>query len=190
MGLSGYSPQMLAGGHARACGQILLPCLYPCCRYMLREASIVYVARDKVRGVPHHAKAGNINSALLKAPSCGDFVLVLDCDMVLHPDFLMRTLGHFYWQPDGQGITCPARGLHSSACPQGLCSSTLGSSQDPSRAAGVAQPPAAVEAPWVLKEKAAFIQTPQVCGPMEFAALCLALYRCTPCLWQYAHTPC
>jgi hypothetical protein len=26
----------------------------------------VYLGRDKVKGVPHHAKAGNINSCLLK----------------------------------------------------------------------------------------------------------------------------
>jgi cellulose synthase/poly-beta-1,6-N-acetylglucosamine synthase-like glycosyltransferase len=47
--------------------------------------------------VPHHAKAGNINCALLQSGLCrGDFVLVLDCDMVVHPDFLQKTLGHFY----------------------------------------------------------------------------------------------
>ncbi len=47
-------------------------------RYMRREAEIVYVARDKVKGIPHHAKAGNINSALLKeAPGQGEFILVL-----------------------------------------------------------------------------------------------------------------
>ena len=54
----------------------------PCLRYMRREASIVYVARQKVKGVPHHAKAGNINSCLLKeGAKKGEFVLVLDCDM-------------------------------------------------------------------------------------------------------------
>ena len=37
----------------------------PCC-HVQREARICYVARDKAAGVPHHAKAGNINSALLK----------------------------------------------------------------------------------------------------------------------------
>ncbi len=26
----------------------------------------MYVGREKVKGVPHHAKAGNINSCLLK----------------------------------------------------------------------------------------------------------------------------
>ncbi len=49
---------------------------------MRREAKIVYVARKKVKGVPHHAKAGNINSCLLKeGAKKGEFILVLDCDM-------------------------------------------------------------------------------------------------------------
>jgi cellulose synthase (UDP-forming) len=66
---------------------------------MGRHARLVYQARDKVSGVAHHAKAGNINSALLASPSAtGDFVLVLDCDMIVHPEFLQRTLGHFYMQ--------------------------------------------------------------------------------------------
>ena len=67
------------------------------CRYMGRQASLHYVARDKVKGVAHHAKAGNINSALLKEGSgLGDYILVLDSDMLVHPDFLLRSLGHFY----------------------------------------------------------------------------------------------
>lgn len=33
---------------------------------MHREANIVYVGREKRKGVAHHAKAGNINSAILK----------------------------------------------------------------------------------------------------------------------------
>jgi hypothetical protein len=33
---------------------------------MQRKAEIVYVSREKRKGVPHHAKAGNINSAILK----------------------------------------------------------------------------------------------------------------------------
>ncbi|KAL4423966.1 hypothetical protein ABPG75_001267 [Micractinium tetrahymenae] len=73
------------------------------CKCMHREASIVYVARQKAAGVPHHAKAGNINSCLLKeGAKKGEFVLVLDCDMIVHPDFLERTVGHFYkmrWVP-------------------------------------------------------------------------------------------
>lgn len=33
---------------------------------MHRDANIVYIGREKRKGVPHHAKAGNINSAILK----------------------------------------------------------------------------------------------------------------------------
>jgi hypothetical protein len=32
---------------------------------MQRDAQIVYVAHDRVPGMPHHAKAGNIMIALL-----------------------------------------------------------------------------------------------------------------------------
>jgi hypothetical protein len=66
---------------------------------MGRHARLVYQAREKTPGVPHHAKAGNINSSLLTSSAAtGDFVLVLDCDMIVHPEFLQRTLGHFYTQ--------------------------------------------------------------------------------------------
>ncbi|WIA20656.1 hypothetical protein OEZ85_005032 [Tetradesmus obliquus] len=130
-------------------------------RYMQRDAQIVHVARQKVRGVPHHAKAGNINSALLKeGPGSGEFILVLDCDMIVHPDFLMRTLGHFYWQPDA------AAGLSGSSrphCPENF-SKTSSSNCCGKQDHGVAAPPSAagpMQRPWVLKEKAAFIQTPQ-----------------------------
>ena len=68
---------------------------------MGRQASLHYIARDKVKGVPHHAKAGNINSAMLKeGAGMGEFILVLDSDMLVHPDFLLRTLGHFYFDGD------------------------------------------------------------------------------------------
>ena len=48
---------------SQACAPIRPACLQ-------REATIVYVGRDKVKGVPHHAKAGNINSCLLKEGAC------------------------------------------------------------------------------------------------------------------------
>ena len=71
---------------------------------MGRQASLHYIARDKVKGVPHHAKAGNINSALLKeGPGLGEYVLILDSDMLVHPDFLLRTLGHFYVDKSSDG---------------------------------------------------------------------------------------
>ena len=42
--------------------------------------TVSYVARLKPK--THHSKAGNINTALLAGHTHGDYVLVLDCDMV------------------------------------------------------------------------------------------------------------
>jgi hypothetical protein len=138
---------------------IMFFCCCCCCRYMQRDAQIVYVARDKVRGVPHHAKAGNINSAMLKeGPGSGEFILVLDCDMIVHPDFLMRTLGHFYRQPDGCGNSgCCSGGSSSSGCGKQGCGNMP-------ECGSASTTPSFQQRKWVLKEKAAFIQTPQVCG--------------------------
>jgi cellulose synthase (UDP-forming) len=45
------------------------------------------------RPTNEHAKAGNINYALPR--TAGEFIVVLDADMVPQPDFLDRTLGYF-----------------------------------------------------------------------------------------------
>ena len=42
---------------------------------------------------PRHAKAGNLNNALLHTD--GEFLLILDADQVPHPDILDKTLGWF-----------------------------------------------------------------------------------------------
>jgi cellulose synthase (UDP-forming) len=44
-------------------------------------------------GMPRHAKAGNLNNALLATE--GEFLLILDADMVPEPTILDRTLGYF-----------------------------------------------------------------------------------------------
>jgi cellulose synthase (UDP-forming) len=44
-------------------------------------------------GMPRHAKAGNLNNALLNTD--GEFMLILDADQVPHPEILDRTLGYF-----------------------------------------------------------------------------------------------
>ncbi|MBM4606433.1 glycosyltransferase, partial [Rhodococcus hoagii] len=54
-------------------------------RYLTRSA----VWADK----PRHAKAGNLNNALLATE--GEFLLVLDADQVPDPEILHRTLGYF-----------------------------------------------------------------------------------------------
>ena len=68
-----------------------------------RSERLVYTGRPKVKGVHHHAKAGNINHTLTKAPeSDADFVLVLDCDMIALESMLDTMLGHFY-ESNGSG---------------------------------------------------------------------------------------
>lgn len=44
-------------------------------------------------GMPRHAKAGNLNNALLATE--GEFLLILDADQVPLPEILDRTLGYF-----------------------------------------------------------------------------------------------
>ncbi|MBC2958966.1 glycosyltransferase [Nocardioides deserti] len=44
-------------------------------------------------GMPRHAKAGNLNNALLQTD--GEFMLILDADQIPLPEILDRTLGYF-----------------------------------------------------------------------------------------------
>ncbi|XRB07538.1 glycosyltransferase [Pycnococcus provasolii] len=44
----------------------------------------------------HHAKAGNINHALMLGALRGDYMLCLDSDMVPRRDALQRVLPHFF----------------------------------------------------------------------------------------------
>ena len=44
-----------------------------------------------------HAKAGNLNNALMQTH--GDFVLILDADQIPSPEILDRTLGYFDADP-------------------------------------------------------------------------------------------
>lgn len=58
------------------------------------EHGIGWIRRsDDWNDMPRHAKAGNINNALMATE--GEFILVLDADQVPQPDVLSRTLGHF-----------------------------------------------------------------------------------------------
>jgi cellulose synthase (UDP-forming) len=51
-----------------------------------------YIARPKPIDRPHHAKAGNINYALFSGKCSGQFLVTLDTDHVLQPQFLKRVL--------------------------------------------------------------------------------------------------
>ena len=58
------------------------------------DLGIGYVTRgEEWTGKPRHAKAGNLNNALMQ--TTGEFILVLDADMVPDPAILDRTLGYF-----------------------------------------------------------------------------------------------
>ncbi len=61
---------------------------------MAKLLGVGYLTRGgEWAGRPHHAKAGNLNNALMVTE--GEFLLVLDADQVPHPDILHRTLGYF-----------------------------------------------------------------------------------------------
>lgn len=61
---------------------------------MAREEGVGYVTRSADwRDRPRHAKAGNLNNALLQ--TTGEFLLILDADQIPDPAILERTLGWF-----------------------------------------------------------------------------------------------
>ena len=55
-----------------------------------------YIARTKIAGKPHHAKAGNINHAIFSGDTKGSFILTLDADHIPKPQFLKRVLPYFF----------------------------------------------------------------------------------------------
>lgn len=62
---------------------------------LAQEHGLGYVTRseDWTANVPRHAKAGNLNNALMVTD--GEFLLILDADQIPEPDILEKTLGYF-----------------------------------------------------------------------------------------------
>ncbi|HEY9354975.1 MAG TPA: glycosyltransferase family 2 protein [Arthrobacter sp.] len=62
---------------------------------LAEEHGLGYVTRseDWTATVPRHAKAGNLNNALMVTH--GEFLLILDADQIPEPDILEKTLGYF-----------------------------------------------------------------------------------------------
>lgn len=56
---------------------------------LAKEFNIVYIERNDNK----HAKAGNLNHAMLKTN--GEIIVTLDADMVVKSDFLEKTIGYF-----------------------------------------------------------------------------------------------
>lgn len=66
----------------------------PAMKALADELGCGYITRDEEwSGKPHHAKAGNINNALLQ--TTGEFILVLDSDQIPAPGIIKNTLGYF-----------------------------------------------------------------------------------------------
>jgi cellulose synthase (UDP-forming) len=63
-------------------------------RAATEEAGIGYITRgDEWIGQPRHAKAGNVNNALMR--TSGTYILILDADQIPRPEILDNTLGYF-----------------------------------------------------------------------------------------------
>ena len=63
-------------------------------RALAAELGSGYVTRgEEWTGKPRHAKAGNVNNALMETD--GDFILILDADQIPDPRIIQRTIGYF-----------------------------------------------------------------------------------------------
>ncbi|HAX68227.1 MAG TPA: cellulose synthase [Anaerolineae bacterium] len=63
-------------------------------KVLANELGCGYITRDEEwSGKPRHAKAGNVNNALLQTQ--GEFILILDSDQIPAPEIIKNTLGYF-----------------------------------------------------------------------------------------------
>ncbi|KAL1878455.1 hypothetical protein Plec18167_004527 [Paecilomyces lecythidis] len=72
--------------------------------------NLYYMARQKIPGVPHHFKAGNLNYGLeqthLLPGGPGQFMAALDADMIPEQDWLRAVLPHLLID-DKMALACP-----------------------------------------------------------------------------------
>ncbi len=63
-------------------------------RALAAELGSGYITRgEEWTGKPRHAKAGNVNNALMATD--GEFILILDADQIPDPRIIQRTIGYF-----------------------------------------------------------------------------------------------
>lgn len=66
----------------------------PVMKAMAEQLGCGYITRsDEWTGKPRHAKAGNVNNALLQ--TSGEFILILDADQIPAPQIVDRCIGYF-----------------------------------------------------------------------------------------------
>ncbi len=72
--------------------------------------NVYYSARVKIKGVPHHYKAGNLNHGLdyvthMKG-GAGEYMAALDADMIPEPAWLRTIMAHLVIDPK-LALSCP-----------------------------------------------------------------------------------
>ena len=76
----------------------------------LENPNIHYSARTKIKGVPHHFKAGNLNHGLQYLHSIGgekaEYVAALDADMIVEREWLRAIISHLIVDPE-IALACP-----------------------------------------------------------------------------------
>jgi len=66
----------------------------PAMRDLAAALGAGYITRgEEWTGKPRHAKAGNVNNALMQTD--GEFILILDADQIPEPRIIRRTIGYF-----------------------------------------------------------------------------------------------
>jgi cellulose synthase/poly-beta-1,6-N-acetylglucosamine synthase-like glycosyltransferase len=77
--------------------------------------NVHYTARKKIKGVPHHFKAGNLNHGLdfvSKLPGgASTYIAALDADMIPEPEWLRAIIAHLVIEPQ-LALACPPQ-VHS-----------------------------------------------------------------------------
>ena len=77
--------------------------------------NLYYRTREKIPGVPHHFKAGNLNFGLKETITTngevGEFVAALDADMIPQPEWLRAILPHMLVD-ENCGLACPPQVHH------------------------------------------------------------------------------
>ena len=72
--------------------------------------NVYYTARTKVKGIPHHFKAGNLNHGLEFVSDlpggASTYIAALDADMIPEPEWLRAIIAHLVIEPK-LALSCP-----------------------------------------------------------------------------------
>jgi cellulose synthase/poly-beta-1,6-N-acetylglucosamine synthase-like glycosyltransferase len=75
----------------------------------LEYPDLYYHSRLKIKGVPHHFKAGNLSDGMHFVTKldggAGEYIAALDADMIPEPDWLRALLGHVV-RDDRMALVC------------------------------------------------------------------------------------